>query len=1106
MIKKYYKSMLAQVYKRVGYSAHNMVLAKYSNDLSIEDLKLEEEGREYTHIRFVGYEFRKEEIAGAFEPFMGMMRDIFRNYHADSLDEIMEKCNVYKPLRPIFSSYFKTGRCERVEPLLYNETDYEKIRMMDAVLQMLIALSKDCPFVIVINRVQLASYTTIRLLKRLLSAEDTKNIGVLLGTNELQRVPEYIESAWTELIEELGERSCAINIGNAVPKEENEESTEHNNYQEDLRILRNSLMFMDFRQTVHGLERIDRRIRFENQKVSAKSRFEIWYLYASVSIYIRDLPKALEISEDIRRLNAEELLAEGENRDPEYFYYFITSTAYMYQNKLEEAIRGAKKAAELAGGDERLAFEAELLETQAKMSGWDNVFFCTRDIENSQELIERLLKYNYLNHLAYIYIFAYDNDPEIVAQADTSENKLTHFSKGIKLARENGNERLLYNAYQKNIMLAVANGLYHIGILYTVRTFEELSDKKSMEAGRAYSAIGYDLSSMGKNELATEYFVAANNLFYELNLPEDIAEVYYNMAQNYIDMDCFEEAAAYLHRCLHIADKLNMNSLRVCNLSKLFILLALCNQMQGNRIQCDQYMERCKRFLDFIVVRDKELETSDINHDYVKYEDDKFLYLFTLALTQIEDGENDKAMENLEQAEVHFRRTEGTMYFCYRLFCTVKEELYEKIGITEKYEAEQKLLEKHQQKRRKQADKIKMKILKPLEAYRMECMKNNVTDQQIELLIHQESIRRSYLREHRQMQFVSTWQKLMDVSNVSSAENSLDNVMQTFMYQFNLDCAMYVQYRNRLPRVLYDNTDVEVSDEVLDSFRKIFEKRRKGFVVSKVSANYAEHHNVMKWFDEDRICSMVAVPFFDDGRVTSIMITYIRMKDNWHSSVNRYMLDEEDLSVYEMLFRDVQYAMNRLEAYERIYEMNQLLYKSAVTDQLTGVMNRKGFYEKIAALVEETRQGKREKKFGIMFIDLDNFKGYNDTFGHDIGDLLLVSMSHIFEKISLTDGFVVRWGGDEFIILMYTDDRESLEEYAKQIYSEIRAHDSFKGAIENATGMTIEIEEGKELSCSIGIVSSDSVENEDDIESMIMQADDLMYDVKKHSKGTYKFI
>jgi len=84
-------------------------------------------------------------------------------------------------------------------------------------------------------------------------------------------------------------------------------------------------------------------------------------------------------------------------------------------------------------------------------------------------------------------------------------------------------------------------------------------------------------------------------------------------------------------------------------------------------------------------------------------------------------------------------------------------------------------------------------------------------------------------------------------------------------------------------------------------------------------------------FDEDDVCSMVAIPFFNNSQIDTIFITFVQMKDNWHSSVNRYMLDDDDLSIYQLLWREVRYSLNRLDAYDKIFEMNKKLYLSAVT-------------------------------------------------------------------------------------------------------------------------------------------------------------------------------
>lgn len=228
------------------------------------------------------------------------------------------------------------------------------------------------------------------------------------------------------------------------------------------------------------------------------------------------------------------------------------------------------------------------------------------------------------------------------------------------------------------------------------------------------------------------------------------------------------------------------------------------------------------------------------------------------------------------------------------------------------------------------------------------------------------------------------------------------------------------------------------------------------------------------------------------------------MKDNWHSVENRYMLDEDDLNIYRLLFRELRYSLIRLEAYEKIYEINTKLYLSAVTDQLTGVFNREGFYRKLTTLLAEIKHGKRESKFGLMFIDLDNFKPYNDTFGHDIGDVVLIRMAEIFKELSQDEGFVCRYGGDEFLIVYYTDDVAFLEEKAKRIYEEIEKTNGFEKEISEKMGEKTVVAKDRRISCSIGITTDSDIKTEDDLNAMIKRADDILYSIKTSTKGTYK--
>ena len=297
-----------------------------------------------------------------------------------------------------------------------------------------------------------------------------------------------------------------------------------------------------------------------------------------------------------------------------------------------------------------------------------------------------------------------------------------------------------------------------------------------------------------------------------------------------------------------------------------------------------------------------------------------------------------------------------------------------------------------------------------------------------------------------------------------------------------------------------------MTDEVLEGLSKTLYEYPQGFAVSKISDSFFEHQDTVAYFGVDDVCSLVAVPFFKNGMLTSLLITYVRMKDNWHGSIERYMLNENDLRIYTLLFREMEYSINRMEANEKIYLMNRKLQEAAVTDMLTGIYNRAGMYAEIKHMAEKYGVSSVPHHVGLMFIDLDNFKFYNDTFGHDVGDLILKEMADIFKEAAGERGFVSRYGGDEFIMILNTDDRQELEDIAKGIYKEIHRTNGFQQAIEEYLGHRIETTPERRITCSIGISQAGNVRGEEDINELIRQADELLYTVKTGEKGHYAFL
>lgn len=156
----------------------------------------------------------------------------------------------------------------------------------------------------------------------------------------------------------------------------------------------------------------------------------------------------------------------------------------------------------------------------------------------------------------------------------------------------------------------------------------------------------------------------------------------------------------------------------------------------------------------------------------------------------------------------------------------------------------------------------------------------------------------------------------------------------------------------------------------------------------------------------------------------------------------------------------------------------------AMVDELTGVYNRRGFYQLMEQQISLARRSNTSLVLG--FFDLDNMKGINDAFGHDEGDRALVSAASVLRRIFRGSDLIARWGGDEFTVLM------------------IEAENSIDGILDRRIRARID-EYNREngsaypLSFSWGLVTCDAV-TLDDVETVIKRADQNMYARKNGKK------
>lgn len=159
---------------------------------------------------------------------------------------------------------------------------------------------------------------------------------------------------------------------------------------------------------------------------------------------------------------------------------------------------------------------------------------------------------------------------------------------------------------------------------------------------------------------------------------------------------------------------------------------------------------------------------------------------------------------------------------------------------------------------------------------------------------------------------------------------------------------------------------------------------------------------------------------------------------------------------------------------------NEKLRVEAITDSLTGLKNRKYFYEQVQLNIDMNLEA-----FSILFIDLDDFKLINDNYGHKTGDFVLLKMSNHLQHVIEESDFVARLGGDEFGIMINTADRTLLNNYIQRIDEAIKKPikiDSYHSTVKASIGLATYPEDAREL------------------DALLRVADLAMYKEKKTSK------
>lgn len=177
----------------------------------------------------------------------------------------------------------------------------------------------------------------------------------------------------------------------------------------------------------------------------------------------------------------------------------------------------------------------------------------------------------------------------------------------------------------------------------------------------------------------------------------------------------------------------------------------------------------------------------------------------------------------------------------------------------------------------------------------------------------------------------------------------------------------------------------------------------------------------------------------------------------------------------------------RLKNGERILNLENRIMQLALTDPLTGLLNRRAFVDRLVS--EIARYKRLGQPLSLIMVDLDNFKKCNDTYGHLVGDEVLKHVAKCFSQFLRKYDFIGRYGGEEFVICTPGVDASVAYTIAERLRKSMKH-------------VNIQQEEGEPLqlyiTASFGICEfSDKIK---DVYDLIKEADEALYQAKANGK------
>ena len=236
-------------------------------------------------------------------------------------------------------------------------------------------------------------------------------------------------------------------------------------------------------------------------------------------------------------------------------------------------------------------------------------------------------------------------------------------------------------------------------------------------------------------------------------------------------------------------------------------------------------------------------------------------------------------------------------------------------------------------------------------------------------------------------------------------------------------------------------------------------------------------HNLSEYFSVallerlGQLSSLLCLPLVSSSRIHGMVFLFRTGFDK--------VFGEDEIQIAHSFTKQASIAIENALLFQEVRRL-------ATTDGLTGLFDRRHFFER--GHIEVERAKRYQIPLSAIMLDIDNFKHFNDTYGHCVGDNVLKVVSGVLRRICRKTDIIGRYGGEEFAILLVETEFKAALQKAKSLCAAVAEH-----------VMSIDEYEGLNITVSIGVASLNA--KIQDLDHMLYCADRGLYSAKRSGRN-----